>query len=260
MFTEAFVASERNAVYVPFPVAPEGLGEAVAGLRALGVAGFNVTVPHKQAILDLLDEAEPDARAIGAVNTVVRDGNRLVGFNTDAPGLVRALLEAHVKLHKERAVVLGAGGAARAAVVGLARAGVAQVAVIARDPGKAMRLVKEVEGSSRGTWLLSPKTNTEITSAFSQAAIVIQATSATMKEGIAREFVETIPWTAISDSAVAMDMVYQPLDTVFLQRARTRGLRTVDGLGMLLYQGALAYERWCNQPAPIEAMRKALGG
>ncbi|MFW6051903.1 MAG: shikimate dehydrogenase family protein, partial [Myxococcota bacterium] len=122
MQNAAFEAAGLDAVYVPFPVRPERLGAAVDGARALGVQGLNVTLPHKEAAAPLLDEVDRDARVLGAVNTIVRDGDRLLGTNTDGPGLVRSLDEAGVQVRGRRVAVLGAGGAARAAVVGLARA------------------------------------------------------------------------------------------------------------------------------------------
>ncbi len=254
----AFRALGIDAVYVPFPVRPERLADAVAGLRALGIAGANVTLPHKEAVIALLDEVEPDARAIGAVNTIVRSGDRLLGANTDAPGLVRALAEAGFEPKGTRAVVLGAGGAARAAVVGLARAGAALVTVAARRLDRAEALAEELAPVSGGTALAAADL-ARLGEAFAQADLVVQATSATLEgRAEAEAFAASLPLDALPAQATVNDLVYEPRETAVLRRARARGLCTVDGLGMLLHQGAIAFERWTGRDAPLAAMRTTL--
>ena len=130
--------------YERFEVPPEGLAEAIAAKHAAGIDGYNLTVPHKEAILSLIDEIAPAARAIGAVNTVVRTGGRYIGHNTDAPGFVRSLEEAGVSVRGARVVVLGAGGASRAAVVGLANAGAAEITVLSRRPEQSEALLRSL--------------------------------------------------------------------------------------------------------------------
>jgi shikimate dehydrogenase len=147
MHNRAFEALGIDARYVPFAVAPEHLADAVRGVRALGIRGLNITLPHKTAIVPWLDEIDAVARAVGAVNTVIRDGDHLKGTNTDAEGLTRALIEGGAKLSGVHATVLGAGGAARASVVGLARAGAARVRVAARQRDRAQALVSDLKVS-----------------------------------------------------------------------------------------------------------------
>lgn len=259
MHGAAIAALGLDAYYVPFAVEPKALGEAIRGLRALGVEGVNVTLPHKQTVIEYLDEVDDDARTIGAVNTLRRDGTRWIGLNTDAPGMVQSLLEAGVELAGKKTIIVGAGGAARAAVVGLARARVASITLAARRPDEATRLLLEVRSALKGCAYEATDLGTELRRAASGADVLIQATSATLggREG-AEEFAKALPIDALPEGAAVMDMVYDPLETSVLRVAKERGLRTVDGLGMLLHQGALAFEIWTGQKPPIEIMRQAL--
>jgi shikimate dehydrogenase len=259
MQNAAFAEGGLDAVYVPFAVDPAALATAVQGLRALGVRGVNVTLPHKEAILPLLDEVDPDAHAIGAVNTVIRDGDRLMGLNTDGAGLVRSLEEAGVEVRGARVTVLGAGGAARAAVVGLARVGAGSLRVAARRPDRAKAMVDAI-GSVPGHARITPcPMDAELGDHFAHTDLLVQATSATLGAGpAAEELAAALPMDALPSGAAVVDLVYDPLETTVLRAARARGLRAVDGLGMLLHQGALAFEHWTGQPAPLAAMRAAL--
>jgi shikimate dehydrogenase len=259
MHNAAFAALGLDAVYVPFAVPPDKLARAIEAVATLDVAGVNVTLPHKSAIMPLLAQVEPVAQAIGAVNTVVRDGARLIGTNTDAEGLARALREAGVELSGARVVVLGAGGAARASVVGLAQAGAARIEVSARRADQAAALVAELAAHTPGCALHAGDMGPALRDALASASLLVQATSATLGESAgARAFSDALPLDALSRSAVVCDLVYKPLETTLLARARGLGLRGVDGLGMLLHQGALAFERWTGRPAPVAVMRKAL--
>ena len=246
----AFRACGVDARYVRFPVRPEALGDAVRGLRALGIAGANVTVPHKEAVGAHLDAVDAFARRLGAVNTIVREGDRLEGRNTDAPGLVRSLEEAGLQLDGKRALVLGAGGAARAAVAGLEDAG-ATVRVAARRPAQAERLLVDLESDGQALAMDA------LEAAFAETDLLVQATSATMGEH-AEAFAAQLPWDALKEAAAAVDLVYTPRETTVLREAARRGHPTVDGLGMLVHQGALAFEAWTGHPAPLAAMRAAL--
>lgn len=259
MHGAAILALGLDADYVRFPVRPERLAAAVEGLRALGVDGANVTLPHKAAVLPLLDEVDEAARAIGAVNTIVRDGERLLGINTDAPGLVRSLTEAHVRLDRSRVVVLGAGGAARAAVVGLAQAGASEIVVAARRPALAQRLLDEVAPALRSAQSRASDMQHDLEESFASATLLVQATSATLdgKAG-AQAFADALPVATLHASCVVTDLVYAPRQTTVLAAAAARGLTTVDGLGMLLYQGVIAFERWTGAEAPVDVMRAAL--
>jgi shikimate dehydrogenase len=260
MHGAAFAALGLDAVYVPFAVPPDKLPAAVDAIRALGIAGLNITLPHKAAIIPLLDSVDAAALAIGAVNTVRHDGTKLVGTNTDAEGLARSLREANVVLAGANVIVLGAGGAARAAVVGLANAGAARIVVAARRIGESQALTALLSKACGPTELLAVEVGPSLTRAAADCTLLIQATSATLGTGPGVvAFAEALPLDSLPPQAVVCDLVYKPLRTAVLQRADTLGLRTVDGLGMLLHQGALAFELWTGQSAPIAVMRRALG-
>jgi len=259
MHNAAFRALAIDAVYVPFAVPPAQLPGAIEAVRALGVAGLNVTLPHKSAVMPLLDELAPAARAIAAVNTIVRKGERLIGDNTDAEGLARSLLEAGVDLQGLEAVVLGAGGAARAATFGLAAGGAKRITVAARRRAAAEALAAELAPHCPGAELAACDFGAPLERACAGCGLLVQATSATLGESAAaRAFADALPLHSLPRSAVVCDLVYKPLQTALLARASERGLRTVDGLGMLLHQGALAFEHWTGQRPPIGVMRAAL--
>jgi len=260
MHNAAFATFGLDALYVPLAVPPERLPAALAALRALGIAGANATLPHKAALLGLLDDVEPAARAIGAVNTIVRDGARLLGVNTDADGLARSLQHAGVALFGARAIVLGTGGAARAALVGLATAGAERIWIAGRRPEQAAQLAAELRAHCAPCTLEPCDLSALPPAALAACDLMVQATSATLGDDAnAHAFAASIPLEALRADAVVCDLVYKPLHTALMQRASARGLRTVDGLGMLLHQGALAFERWTGRPAPLDSMRRALG-
>lgn len=247
--------------YGLFPVKPGSLQAAVAGLRALGIAGANVTLPHKEAVLPFLDEVDDAARRIGAVNTIVRRGEALVGLNTDAPGLIRSLEDEGVAF-QGRALILGAGGAARAAVVGLGNQGM-QITVAARRKPAARSLLEQTETEGN---VVALGDALALRDAFSKASLLVQATSATLvAEGedptSAEAFVRALPIEAFAGHAL-VDLVYQPRQTALMKAfANEPGLMNVvrvDGLGMLLHQGTLAFEAIFGAPAPVEVMRRAL--
>lgn len=250
----AFAAVGIDAEYVPFDVRPEDLAEAVAGLRRLGVAGLNVTVPHKRTVMPLLDEVSDEAQALGAVNTIVVDGGRWRGENTDARGLARAIAAMGVGVRGAKAVVLGAGGAGRAAVAALASLGARHVHVANRTPARAREI------AAACTTSVSDLDRESLVAVLGDAAILVQATSAGMDGIEAPGWPDAIPLEAMPAGSAVVDLVYAPRPTVLLARASARGLAVADGLEMLLWQGALAFERWTGKAAPIDAMRRAIEG
>ncbi len=241
-----------DATYLAFDVEPADLAEAVRGLRAIGALGANVTVPHKEAVMAHLDAVEPDARAIGAVNTLVREGARWIGANTDAAGLVRALADAGFDAAGAGVRVIGAGGAARAAVVGLAHAGAARVVVAARR-------LERAEALARSLALPVPvdAVRLDASPAHDDVDLLVQATSATMHAEPGEALARALSLDTLPAHATVIDLVYAPLETAVLRAARARGLRAVDGLGMLVHQAALSFERWTGVVPPLGAMRAA---
>ncbi len=252
MMRAAFESRGVDAAYVPFDVKPGELREAVRGIRVLGVSGFNVTVPHKIDVMDMLDEIDEHAKLVGAVNTVWRHKDQLRGTNTDAHGFVAALIEGGCTVEGARVLVLGAGGAARAAVRGALVAKAASVVVAARRIEAAQELVRAFGERVKGVAL------NELATVFPKTDILVQATSATLhaKEGGA--LVESLPLERLPENCVVNDLVYVPRETPLLNAAKAHGLKTIDGTGMLVHQGAMAFEKWTSEPAPIGVMREAL--
>ncbi|HLT58103.1 MAG: shikimate dehydrogenase [Limnochordales bacterium] len=256
MHNRAFAHLDMNWVYVPFPVHPSELETAVRGLRALSVRGFNVTIPHKTAIVPLLDRLTPAAAAIGAVNTVINQDGYLVGDNTDGIGFVRSLRdEADFDPAGSRVVVLGAGGAARAVAFALADAGVTRLVIANRTPARAQELAAAVARPGLETGALgldSPELREELAG----ADLLVQTTPAGMEGGSGAAL--PVPENWLHPPLIVCDIVYTPPLTPLLAAARRRGLRIVPGWGMLLYQGAAAFERWTGRPPPVAIMRAAL--
>lgn len=234
--------------YEARPVKVEDLGFVVAEVRRADVAGANVTVPHKAAVIPYLDGLTPTALAMGAVNTLVKEGGRLLGHNTDAAGLLADLAAHGARLAGARVMVLGAGGSARAAVAGCLGVG-AQVRVVARRPEQAeeLRMLGEIA--------IYPWTPLGFLEASDDVAVVINTTPIGMHPNPdASPWLEGTPWP-VAD--LVYDLVYNPADTLFVSQAREHGLEATTGLGMLVEQGALAFELWTGKPAPRELMRKA---
>jgi len=240
MHNAAFRRLGVNAVYVAFPVTD--LRQAVAGLRGLGIGGVSVTIPFKEEIIPLLDELDPDAAQIGAVNTVVNRKERLVGYNTDWLGAVKALKE-KTSLSGEHILILGAGGAARALAYGILKAG-GRVTVTDLDQPRARALARDlkVEAVPLETLAQCP------------ATILVNATPLGMAPDV-----EGIPIEPelLDRLALVMDIVYRPLTTRLLKEAQSRGCATIDGLQMLIHQATAQFELWTGKPAPLQTMSRA---
>jgi shikimate dehydrogenase len=234
-------------VYVPFAVERD-LEGALRGMRALGIRGLGISMPHKLAVMPLLDRLDPMAARIGAVNTVVNEGGTLVGHNTDAAGAVAALREARDP-RGARVVVLGAGGAARAVVFALVGAG-AEVRVANRSRARAMELVEAAGARDELTW-------DEAAAAVAEADVVVNATSVGMVAP-GEPPGSPLPADALRAGLVVMDIVYKPVETELIAAARAAGATTVHGGRMLLHQAAAQWALYTGQPAPLEAMDAAL--
>lgn len=247
-----------NYIYVPLPVEPERLAEAVRGLRAVHCGGFNVTIPHKVAIMPLLDKVDDTARAVGAVNTVVRRRDRLVGYNTDGSGFIRSLTAAGITIAGKRAVLLGAGGAARAILYSLLMHG-ATATVTARQVVKARAMVESLGAVARGVAVYSWDSPESVT-ALSQCALCINCTPIGMAPHA--DAMPPIDLTVLPRTAAVCDVVYNPPVTALLAEAARLGYQTVSGMGMLIQQGAMAFELWTGQrgvaPIMADAMRQVM--
>ncbi|MDD3654164.1 MAG: shikimate dehydrogenase [Desulfotomaculaceae bacterium] len=261
MHNAAFSALGLDFVYVPFLVEPGNLPAAVEAVKTLGLAGVNITIPHKQAALPLLDEVTEAAKLIGAVNTIVNRSGRLLGDNTDGAGFLRSLEETTGFAPADKTVLmLGAGGAARAVAIQLALAGVKKVFLINRSRERAEILAAQIAGKTTAKVEVVPwpdgKNKQCLREMLRGAELVVQSTPL----GMYPEEVLTVPLpdNIFRPGQVVCDLVYNPGETLFLKNARHAGATTVNGLGMLLYQGVLAFELWTGMSAPVAVMRKAL--
>jgi shikimate dehydrogenase len=252
MLNRAFLEQGINGVYAAFHVTPGQLEQAIAGVRGLGFRGLNVTIPHKVEVMAFLDEVHEGARAAGAVNTIVNDNGRLIGYNTDGIGYVRSLKEEVLPdLSGKTIVVLGAGGAARGILWALAQEKPAAILLANRTEEKA----REIAFSFSPELRISAIPWSSLREACGNADVVINTTSVGMSPNI-----DAVPIDAtwLKTGSVASDLIYNPLTTAFLQQAEHHGCRIHSGLGMFIYQGAYAFEYWTGQPAPTAAMRSVV--
>jgi shikimate dehydrogenase len=259
MHNAAFLSLGMDWCYLPFAVRPEALAVALSGARALGLRGLNATVPHKQALLSLVDELTPEARAIGAVNTIRMDnrlqGDRLVGHNTDAAGFMRALRETGFAPEGCRALVLGAGGAARAIGYGLAGAG-ARIMLLNRTPERAVSLAADLRAAvPEANVDAAPLTQAEIARVAPEADLVVNTTSVGMwPHTDATPWPEEVPFP---ERGLLFDLIYNPPETRLMAQARAQGARAENGLTMLVHQGAEAFRLWTGVEPPVDIMQAA---
>ena len=237
---------QLDASYIPLHVTPENLGQAVDSLKLLGASGWNVTIPHKQAIIPYLDELDSLAQKMGAVNTVVRLSNgKLKGYNTDGPGFVRSLEQTIGTTEKQQPLLLiGAGGAARGIAFALQQAGYTNITIANRTVEKAQQIVDELDEGNALTL-------SEAEQNLQSFKIFIQTTPAGMSTG---DFALPFSLEKFPTGAIAADIVYNPLMTPFLLAAEKKGATIVNGLGMFVHQGAIAYEHWLQQSPNTDAM------
>ncbi len=241
--------------YLTIDIAPGKLADAIQAMRVFNMQGANLTIPYKVEVLRYLDEIAPDARLIGAVNTVWRQDGRYIGANTDGKGFLRSLREdANMNPAGRRAVILGAGGAARAIAVELALAGVSYIVIVNRTRERGEELARHLNAQTPVT---AEYASWDETYAIpDRTDFVINATSIALYPNV--DDIPDIDYDTIHAQHLVCDVIPNPPRTPFLHRAAARGARTLDGLGMLVYQGAIAFEMWTGQPAPVEAMKAAL--
>lgn len=258
MHNAALAAAGIDAVYVPFHVEPARLPAAVEAIRALAIAGVNLTIPHKEAACALVDELDPAAAAVGAVNTIVNRNGRLTGYNTDGIGLLRALAgELGVAVAGKRVLLLGAGGAARAGLVALAGAGAAWIGVANRTVDRADRLLQELAPQLQETVCAAlPLEGESLAAALGEPVdLLINSTSL----GLRDESWSLPLATLVRGDGRIYDMVYGPQATPLVAAARRAGLSAADGRGMLAGQGEAAFSLWFGCDPPPGIMRAALG-
>ncbi len=257
MHNAAIAHLNANYIYLPLPVKPEDLRVAIEGFRAIDLQGFSITIPHKQAIMPLLAEVSDIAQAIGAVNTVYPTEQGWGGTNTDITGFLAPLLNRQ-DWSQTTAVVLGNGGAARAVVMGCRQLGCDQICVVGRNWQKLQDF--------RASWIDSPLAVNNLSvyrwedlpKLIPQADLLVNTTPIGMHPIVEDSPLSVEEGQKIKQGAIAYDLIYTPRPTQFLRQAQMGGAIAIDGLEMLVQQGAVALELWLNQPAPVEIMRQAL--
>jgi len=250
MHNAAFAALGLDWRYLAFEVDPENLRAAIAGAKAMGFAGLNLTVPHKLLAVDMVDELDASAKKWGAVNTIRFGPEGAVGFNTDADAIVTALREdLKVELRGAKVLLLGAGGAGRTAALKLASENVAELFLANRTTSKAEEIAAEIKKQS-------PAVKVSVGFPKSSVDLILNATSLGLKADDASPLDEN--QFSLNQTRAVYDMIYRPVETRLLAAAKTAGCRMANGLGMLLHQGAKAFEIWTGRPAPLDVMRRAL--
>lgn len=241
-----------DAHYHAFHIKNENLKDAVKGFRAMGVSGFNITIPHKVAIMPYLDEIDPLAQTIGAVNTVVNEDGKLIGFNTDGIGYLNGIQPYFPSIQNKKVLIIGAGGAARAIYFSMAYERVEHIDIANRTIEKAQNLQQECP------YDVSTKTMTieEAEELVGQYDLIVQTTSIGMKPYIDSQ---PISLQHLRETTVVSDIIYNPFETKFLQTARLKGAKTQNGIDMLVYQGALAFEKWTGIAPDTDRIKIKLG-
>jgi shikimate dehydrogenase len=249
MHNDLFSFYDINAHYLPFQVKSDVLRDAVKGLRAIGAAGFNVTIPHKSTIIPFLDEVDELALSIGAVNTVVNEDGRLKGYNTDGLGFLTGLQSYIPSVTGQKVLIIGAGGAARAIYFTIAKNNPTKVDITNRTVEKALKLVEDCPFPvlSKAISLEDVRRN------LGDYDLIIQTTMIGMSPEISQQ---PITLTNLNNLAIVCDIIYNPLETQFLQEAKRIGAKVQNGIDMFVYQGALAFERWTGIFPDVERMKK----
>lgn len=261
MHNRAFLESGLSAwCYVPMPVChyPHSrVKEAIFGLRALGFQGANVTVPYKEAVLPYLDEISQSAAAIGAVNTIVVDAQqRLIGHNTDSVGFIRDLADHQIRPKDVNVLILGAGGSARAITYGLLSHHCQEITILNRTKSKADQLASTFRESFKSASINTGQLTKESLIKNARKNLIINTTSLGLNETK-----HEMPWHEdihFSSEQIVYDLIYHPKMTTLLKHANGCGARVINGLGMLIYQGAAAFEIWTGHTAPVQAMKDAV--
>ncbi|MDP8965378.1 MAG: shikimate dehydrogenase [Cyanobacteriota bacterium] len=244
-------------VYLPLPVKTADLGVAIGGFNAIGLQGFSVTIPHKQAILSVLSEVSPVAKVVGAVNTVWRTDSGWSGTNTDVEGFIAPLQAYNRNWSQTTPLILGHGGAARAVVVGLTQVGCTEIHIVGRDVQKLSQFQQ--------SWVNAPLPITinvhrweQLPELISQADLVVNTTPIGMYPNVDQSPIDAAAMQKLKEGAIAYDLIYTPNPTQFLQQAQQQGAITIDGLEMLVQQGAAALKIWLEQTPPVDIMRQSL--
>lgn len=257
MHNRAIASLDVDYVYLALPVKSADLKNAIAGFEAIGLVGFSITIPHKQTIIPLLSEISTVAQGVGAVNTVYRTDQGWIGTNTDIEGFISPLQRYNRDWSQTTVVILGCGGAARAVVVGCAQLGCTEIHVLGRN--------QEKLGQFKESWINSSLAITihthpweQLPELLAQANLLVNATPVGMYPKVEHSPVDELAMARLPENAIAYDLIYTPNPTQFLRQAKEQGAIAIDGLEMLVQQGAAAFKIWLGQTPPVDIMRHAL--
>lgn len=251
----AFRMRSMDKVYVALEVLPDKLKLAIDMMRAFGIKGFNLTMPLKEDVIRYIDALSPEAEAIGAVNCILNKNGRLTGYNTDSQGFALAVLNKKGSIPKT-AFILGAGGVAKAIVAQLVLQGVERIYIANRTLNRAEALADKFKNKKQTTLEVVPWKPEIWGKIMSGCGLIVNATSVGMKNN--GNLAPSIPWQSINTEAIVFETIYEPLETEFLKRARELKLMTVEGLDLLLYQAAIAFEIWTGQEMPLPVIKENL--
>ena len=254
MHNAAFKELGLNLVYLAFTVTAKELKSAISGVRSMGLKGLNVTMPHKNAVMNYLDEVDATAKNIGAVNTILSNDGKLIGYNTDGNGALMALKEKEVFPKGKKLVILGAGGAAKAIAYQTAK-DADELVILNRTPEKANKLVELLSKSLNKKVKSGTLSSKVLKEELETTDILINATSLGMHPNIDRS---PVPSDLLHSDLSVMDIIYNPLETKLLKEAKSAGATIVSGVEMLIYQGAVAFEIWTGCFAPVDVMKNAV--
>ena len=258
MHNEAFQLLDLDYTYLCFEVNEETLPAAVDGLKACGIRGFNLTMPNKNKIVELLDELSPAARLIGAVNTVVNDDGHLIGYNTHGVGYMQAVKDAGYDITGKTITIMGAGGAATAICAQAALDGVEKIHIFARETSRFWDRTQKLAENINSTLpckavLHENKDTAALAQAISESALLLNATSVGMAPNTEGTIIEDT--SLYHPDLIVSDVIYNPRETRFLKEAREAGCRTFNGMYMLLYQGAEAFRLWTGKEMPVKEIK-----
>ena len=252
MHNAAYAALGLNWRYLAFEVDPKNLRAAIEGARSMNFAGLNLTVPHKLLAVDMVDELDASAKIWGAVNTIKFENGRAIGFNTDADAIVTSLREdLKVELRGAKVLLLGAGGAGRTAALKIATENVAELFLVNRTANKAEAIAGEIKKQF-------PVVKVTVGYPEAEVDLLLNATSLGLKPEDGSPLDEK--QFSLKQTRAVYDMIYKPAETPLLKSAKAAGCKTANGIGMLVHQGAKAFEIWTGQPAPVAVMRRAVEG
>ncbi len=249
----AFKATNLDAVFLAFKVSQSGVENALKGMRSLGLKGFNVTMPNKSVVIPYLDEVDESAKFLDSVNTILNENGKLRGFSTDGAGAHRALEENNVKLSGKKLVLLGAGGASRAIASAISRE-VKELIILSRSPEKNTGFAEALNKRFSKKVTTAQLSSLNIEQSLKGADILVNATSVGMHPKVNESLIDA---SFLHPKLTVMDIVYNPTETKLAADAKKAGARVVDGLDMLVHQGAASFEIWTGKSAPVEVMKQA---